>query len=121
MSTTAEKKLNNAKKNLVERGNFNEVFWDIAKEETICGIYKGRITKKIDNEEREFAIIAVEGAEKPYICGGRDLLNKLTEADLDCYVEITFQGKETFTPKGTKKKVPINRFKVLVEAVEDSK
>lgn len=109
------------KRNMETRGNFNEVFWNIEKEPKIAGTFKGFITKKIDGEEREFALMEIEGKEKPYVCGGRDLLNKLEDSDAGRYVEIKFTGKDTFTPKGTKKKVPINRFEVSVEAVAASK
>lgn len=106
--TKSERKMN-------QRGNFNEVFWDIQKEPAIEGVFDGFIEKTIDNEKRNFAVIRVEGKEKPYLCGGRDLLNKLQEGDKGKFVQIKFLEKDTFTPKGTKKKVPINRFSVSVE------
>ena len=105
------------KKTMEKRGSFNEVFWSHEKEPKIAGTFKGFMEKKIDGEDRKFAVIEIEGKEKPYLCGGRDLLNKLSEEDAGRYVEISFQGKDTFTPKGTKKKVPINRFDVSVESV----
>ena len=97
-----------------KRGNFNEVFWNIEKEPAIEGTFKGFMTKTIDKEERVFAVVEIEGHEKPYLCGGRDLLNKLTDADAGKFVRIKFECKDNFTPKGTKKKVPINRFSVEV-------
>jgi RAB protein geranylgeranyltransferase component A len=99
-----------------KRGNFNETFWSHEKEPKLCGTFTGFMQKKIDGEDRKFAVVKVEGVEKPYLCGGRDLLNKLQDTDAGRYVEISFVSKDTFTPKGTKKKVPINRFDVAVEA-----
>lgn len=96
-------------------GDFNEVFWNHKEGDTLKGMFKGTIEKKIDDEKRTFAVIEVEGEAKPFICGGRDLLNKLEGAEAGKYVEITFRGKETFTPKGSKKKVPINRYDVAIE------
>lgn len=103
-------------KTMEKRGNFNETFWNHTKEPKLAGTFTGFVTKNIDNEERTFAVIKVEGVEKPYLAGGRDLLNKLTPEDAGKYVEIAFLEKDVFTPKGTKKKVPINRFEVAVEA-----
>lgn len=104
------------KKIMEKRGNFNEVFWNHEKEPKIAGTFTGFMDKKIDGEDRKFAVIEIEGKEKPYLCGGRDLLNKLQDTDAGRYVEIAFVMKDTFTPKGTRKKVPINRFDVAVEA-----
>lgn len=101
-------------RNYQKREAFNEVFWAHEQEPLIEGIFQGFVTKVLDKDERTFAVVSIEAKEKPYLCGGRDLLNKLNEQDKGHYVRIKFLGKETFTPKGTKKKVPINRFSVEV-------
>lgn len=108
MTTTTKRKMES-------REAFKEVFWNHEKKPVLSGIFSGIITKKLDGEEREFACINPEDGGKPVLAGGRDLLNKLTEDDHGKYVEIEFLEKDVFTPKGTKKKVPINRFRVSVE------
>lgn len=103
-------------RNMKKLGDFNEVFWNHKEGDKLAGTYQGMIEKKIDGETRSFAVVEVEGNDKPFICGGRDLLNKLEGAEAGKYIEIVFKGKENFTPKGTKKKVPINRYEVAIEA-----
>lgn len=103
-----------AKKQYTTRGSFNEVFWNHEKDGEIAGTFTGFLTKTIDKEERRFAVVKVEGKDKPFLCGGRDLLSKLTEEDKGKEVKIKFDFKDSFTPKGTKKKVPINRYVVEV-------
>lgn len=99
-----------------EKGGFAEEFINLEEGESFVGIYDGTTMKKIDGDERTFAIFIVEGKSKPQILGGADLVNKLEDTDQGAEVRVTYVKKETFTPKGSKKKLPIRRFRVEEKA-----
>lgn len=98
-----------------EVGSFEEDFINLNKEgESFEGSFVGFMEKEIDKEKREFGVFLLEGNPKKQIIGGRDLLGKLKNVKEGDWVRVTFLEKDTFTPKGTKKKLPIRRYRVEV-------
>lgn len=98
-----------------EVGSFEEDFINLNEPMTSFeGAFVGFMEKEIDKEKREFAVFMLEGKPKKQIIGGRDLLGKLKNVAKDSWVRVTFLEKDTFTPKGTKKKLPIRRYRVEV-------
>lgn len=97
-----------------EVGSFNNEFHDWKSQKTIEGKFLGLVEITIDGEKRQFGEIEVEGMEKKQLVGGRDLMNKLAHVKPGNFIRATFDRPDTFTPKGTKKKVKINRYKLEV-------
>lgn len=110
-SATAQNK--NGKGEWENVGGFDDEFIPVMKDgESFEGVFMGVVEKTMEDEKREFATFIIEGHAKTQIIGGSDLINKVRNVPKETVLRVTFDGMESFTPKGTKKKRKVKRYSV---------